>query len=191
VREGRWSTGVLEPMYRLRGRTLGLIGYGRIARMTHEKLRGFGFGRVLVHDPHATLPDDAAPASVDEICAEADVISLHVPLTATTKHLIDARRIALMRPTAIVVNTARGGLIDLDALYDALAQRRILGAGLDVFEHEPPDPKHPIFALDHVALSNHIGWYSEESMRELQRKTAEEAVRVLCGQTPHHWLNRW
>ena len=191
VREGRWSTGVLEPMYRLRGRTLGLIGYGRIARMTHEKLRGFGFGRVLVHDPHATLPDDAAPASVDEICAEADVISLHVPLTATTKHLIDARRIALMRPTAIVVNTARGGLIDTAALYDALAQRRILGAGLDVFEHEPPDPKHPIFKLDNVALSNHIGWYSEESMRELQRKTAEEAVRVLHGETPHHWLNRW
>jgi D-3-phosphoglycerate dehydrogenase len=191
VREGRWSKGVLEPMYRLRGRTLGLVGYGRIARMTHAMLAGFGFARVLVHDPRATLPGGASAASLDDLCREADVISLHAPLTDETRHQIDARRIALMRPTAIVVNTARGGLVDLDALYQALAERRILGAGLDVFEHEPPDPKHPIFALDNVAVTNHIGWYSEESMREVQRKAAEEAVRVLQGEPPRHWLNRW
>ncbi len=191
VREGRWSTAVLEPMYRLRGRTLGLVGYGRIARMTHAMLAGFGFARVLVHDPRAILPSGACAASLDELCREADVISLHAPLTDETRHQIDARRIALMRSTAIVVNTARGGLVDLDALYQALAERRILGAGLDVFEHEPPDPKHPIFALDNVAVTNHIGWYSEESMREVQRKAAEEAVRVLQGEPPRHWLNRW
>jgi D-3-phosphoglycerate dehydrogenase len=178
-------------MYRLRGRTLGLVGYGRIARMTHEKLAGFGFGRVLVHDPMATLPEGVTAASIDTLCKEADVISLHAPLNPETHHLIDARRIALMRPTAILVNTARGGLVDLDALHAALAQGHILGAGLDVFEHEPPDPKHPFFALDNVAVSNHIGWYSEESMRELQRKVAEEAVRVLQGELPLHWLNRW
>jgi len=191
VREGRWSTGVLQPMYRLRGRTLGLVGYGRIARMTHDKLAGFGFGRVLAHDPLATLPPGVTAAAIDDICREADVISLHAPLTDETRHQIDARRIALMRPTAIVVNTARGGLIDLEALYRALAGRRILGAGLDVFEHEPPDPAHPIFRLDNVAVSNHIGWYSEESMRDLQRMAAEEAVRVLRGRPPQHWLNRW
>jgi D-3-phosphoglycerate dehydrogenase / 2-oxoglutarate reductase len=191
VRAGRWSTGVLEPMYRLRGRTLGLVGYGRIARMMHEKLAGFGFARVLVFDPIATLPEDVISASIDTLCMEADVISLHAPLSPETHHLIDARRIALMRPTAILVNTARGGLVDLDALHGALAQRHILGAGLDVFDHEPPDPEHPLFALDNVALSNHIGWYSEESMRELQRKVAEEAVRVLQGEFPLHWLNRW
>lgn len=191
VRAGRWSTGVLAPMHRLRGRTLGFVGYGRIARMTHEMLSGFGFGRVLAHDPRAEWPAGVTPASIDEICREADVISLHAPLNEETRHQIDARRIALMRPTAIVVNTARGGLIDLEALHTALADRRILGAGLDVFEHEPPDPRHPIFTLDNVAVSNHIGWYSEESMRDLQRLAADEAVRVLQGHPPRHWLNPW
>lgn len=191
VRAGRWSTGVLQPMYRLRGRTLGLVGYGRIARRTHEMLAGFGFARVLAHDHHAALPAGVEAASVDEICRQADLVSLHVPLTSETRHLIDARRLALMRPTAILVNTSRGGLVDLDALHAALAGGRILGAGLDVFEKEPPDPAHPIFGLDQVAVSNHIGWYSEEAMRDLQRKTAEEAVRILRGEPPLHWVNRW
>ena len=96
-----------------------------------------------------------------------------------------------MRKTAVLVNTARGGLVDLDALTAALAGRRILGAGLDVFEHEPPDPAHPIFRLDNAVLTNHIGWYSEESMRDLQRLAAEEVVRVLRGEPPRHWLNPW
>jgi D-3-phosphoglycerate dehydrogenase len=191
VRAGRWSTGVLKPMYRLRGRTLGLLGYGRIARQTHEKLAGFGWGRVLAHDPHAQLPAGVEAADVDTICREADLISLHTPLNAETWHLIDARRLSLMRPTAIVVNTSRGGLVDLEALYEALKEGSILGAGLDVFEHEPPDPKHPIFALDNVAVSNHIGWYSEEAMREVQLKAAQEAARVLRGEPPLHWLNPW
>lgn len=191
VRAGRWSTGVLAPMHRLRGRTLGLVGYGRIGRMTHEMLAGFGFARTLVHDPAATLPDGAEAAAIDDICREADLISLHAPFTAATRHLIDRRRLALMRPTAILVNTARGGLVDLDALAEALAEGRLLGAGLDVFEHEPPDPAHPIFHLPNVAVTNHIGWYSEESMRDVQRKAAEEAVRVLQGQPPTHWLNPW
>jgi D-3-phosphoglycerate dehydrogenase len=191
VRAGRWSTGVIAPMHRLRGRTLGLVGYGRIARMTHAKLAGFGFGRVLVHDPRAELPDGAESASVDDICREADLISLHAPLNAQTRHLIDRQRLALMRPTAILVNTARGGLVDLDALHEALRDGRLLGAGLDVFDPEPPDPKHPLFALDNVVVTNHIGWYSEEAMRDLQRMAAEEAVRVLHGEPPRHWLNRW
>lgn len=191
VRAGRWSTGVLAPMHRLRGRTLGLVGYGRIGRMTHEMLAGFGFARTLVHDPAAALPAGVQAADLDDLCREADLISLHAPFTAATRHLIDRRRLALMRPTAILVNTARGGLVDLDALAEALAEGRLLGAGLDVFEHEPPDPAHPIFHLPNVAVTNHIGWYSEESMRDVQRKAAEEAVRVLQGQPPTHWLNPW
>ncbi|MBP6900079.1 MAG: C-terminal binding protein [Burkholderiaceae bacterium] len=190
VRAGRWP-GVVAPMYRFRGRTLGLIGYGRIARMTHDKLAGFGFGQVLVHDPVAELPAGVQAASVDRLCAEADLISLHAPLTEHTRHLIDARRLALMRPTAILVNTARGGLVDLDALQQALQAGRLLGAGLDVYETEPPDARQALFGLDNVVVTNHIGWYSEEAMRELQRKAAEEVQRVLRGQAPRHWLNRW
>ncbi len=191
VRAGRWSTGVLAPMHRLRGRTLGLVGFGRIARMTLAMFSGFGFAHVLAHDPVTTLPSDVQAASIDEICREADIISLHAPFNAQTRHLIDARRIALMRPTALLVNTARGGLVDLDALAAALADGRLAGAGLDVFEREPPDPQHPLFSLPNVVVTNHIGWYSEESMRDVQRKAAEEAVRVLQGQTPNHWLNTW
>lgn len=191
VRAGRWSTGVLAPMLRWRGRTLGLVGYGRIARMTHEKLAGFGFGKVLIHDPRAVLPTGTQSATLDELCREADLISLHAPLNEQTRHLIDARRLALMRPSAVLINTARGGLIDLDALALALAEGRLIGAGLDVFEHEPPDPTHPFFNLPNVVVTNHIGWYSEEAMRDLQRKAAEEAVRVLQGQPPRHWLNPW
>ncbi len=189
LRSGRWSTGVLQKMYRLQGRTLGLIGYGRIARRTHQMLAGFGFARTLVNDPSHPPPPGAQAADVDTICREADLISLHAPLKEATHHLIDARRIAAMRPTAVLVNTARGGLVDLDALAAALAEHRILGAGLDVFEHEPPDPAHPIFRVDNAVLTNHIGWYSEESMRDLQRKAAEEAARVLRGESPLHWLN--
>jgi D-3-phosphoglycerate dehydrogenase / 2-oxoglutarate reductase len=190
VRAGRWSTGVLQPMVRWRGRTLGLVGFGRIARMTLEKLQGFGFGRVLVYDPTADVPPGVEKTDMDSLCAQADVISLHAPLNTQTRHLIDARRLALMRSTAILVNTARGGLVDTDALYDALKDHRILGAGLDVFEHEPPGA-HPLLQLSNVMVTNHMGWYSEESMRELQRKTAEEAVRVLRGHPLLHWLNRW
>ena len=190
VRAGRWSTGVLQPMVRWRGRTLGLVGFGRIARMTLDKLRGFGFSCVMVYDPMADLPADVERADMDTLCAQADVISLHAPLNDQTRHLINAKRLLLMKRTAIVVNTARGGLVDTDALYEALKARRILGAGLDVFEQEPPGA-HPLLQLDNVIVTNHMGWYSEESMRELQRKTAEEAVRVLRGEPPLHWLNRW
>lgn len=189
VRAGRWSAAREQPMYRLRGRTLGLVGYGRIARQTQEKLAGFGFERVLVFDPHSPSLQGATPATLDELCAQSDVISLHAPLTPQTRHLIDRRSLSLMRPTAILVNTARGGLVDLDHLHEALAGKRILGAGLDVFETEPPSLSHPIFTLPNVVVSDHIGWYSEESMRELQRKAAEEAVRILQGVAPKHLLN--
>lgn len=191
VRAGRWSAAATGTMYRLRGRTIGLIGYGRIARSFHDKVAGFGFARTLVHDPHASLGAGVQAAGIDEICAAADVISLHAPLDPGTRHMIDARRLALMRPTAILINTSRGGLVDLDALHEALAKRHILGAGLDVFETEPPSASHPIFSLDNIVVSDHIGWYSEEAMRELQRKAAEEAVRVLVGGQPMHWLNAW
>lgn len=191
VRAGRWAGGVLKPMYRWRGRTLGLVGHGRIARMTEEKLRAFGFGRVLVHDPHAELPADVEGVDLDTLFAQSDLVSLHAPLNAHTRHLVDARRLALMQPGAILVNTARGGLVDLDALHAALTTGTLLGAGLDVFDPEPPDLTHPLFLLDNVVVTNHVGWYSEESMRDLQRKAAEEAVRVLRGERPRHWVNAW
>jgi D-3-phosphoglycerate dehydrogenase len=128
---------------------------------------------------------------IDTLCREADYVSVHAPLLPATRHLLDARRIALMQPSAIVVNTARGALIDEAALVEALSARRIAGAGLDVYEVEPPRKDHPLFALDNVVLSDHTGWYSEESVVELQTKAAEEMARILRGETPRSWVNPW
>lgn len=191
VRAGRWNVGRAEPMYRMAGRTLGLVGYGRIARAVERKLRAFGIARVLVHDPNVQqMPAGAHPADLDTLCRESDYISLHAPLNTGTHHLLDARRIGLMKPTAVIVNTARGPLIDEAALVAALREGRLLGAGLDVLEREPPSADNPLLALDNVVLSDHTGWYSEESMRDLQRGAAAEVARVLCGQDPIHWVNR-
>jgi D-3-phosphoglycerate dehydrogenase len=192
VRAGRWNVSREEPMYRLAGKTLGLLGYGRIARAVERKLRAFGIARVLVFDPFVgELPAGTERASADAVCAQADYLSLHAPHTPETHHLLSARRIASMKPTAIVVNTARGGLVAAAALVRALEQRRLFGAGLDVLEREPLGAEHPLRRLDNVVLSDHTGWYSEESVRDLQAKAAQEVARVLRGEPPANWLNPW
>ena len=191
VREGAWNVGPAQKVYRLAGKTLGLIGYGRIAQAFERKMRGVGMARVMVFDPYATLPAGVEAASVDAICREADVVSLHAPLTPETRHILDARGISLLKPTAIVVNTSRGPLIDEAALATALREERIFGAGLDVFEEEPLGQGNALRELRNAVLSDHCGWYSEESVQDLQRKAAEEVARVFRGQAPLNWLNRW
>ncbi|MCL4801188.1 MAG: C-terminal binding protein [Burkholderiales bacterium] len=191
VRAGAWNVSRREKMYRVAGRTLGLVGYGRIARAFERKMRGLGVERVLVHDPNVPAADGVELAGLETVCRESDYLSLHAPLTAGTRHLLGRRELALMKPTALLVNTARGALVDEAALVEALREGRILGAGLDVYEHEPPRTGHPLFALDNVVLSDHTGWYSEESVAELQTKAAEEVARVFRGEPPRHWLNRW
>jgi D-3-phosphoglycerate dehydrogenase len=191
VRDGAWNVSRAERMYRVAGRTLGLVGYGRIARTFEGKMRGMGVARVLAHDPFVKEAAGVELVALDTLCREADYISLHAPLTPGTRHLIDGRRLALMKPTAILVNTARGPLIDAAALVTALRERRIFGAGIDVYEDEPPRKDNPLFALDSVVLSDHNGWYSEESVAELQTKAAQEVARVFRGEPPKHWLNPW
>lgn len=191
VRAGAWNVSRAELMYRVAGRTLGLIGYGRIARTFERKMRGFGVDRVLIYDPYATDVSGVERVDLDTLCSESDYISLHAPLTPQTAHLLDRERFARMKPTAIVVNTARGGLIDEAALIEALSAGRIFGAGIDVYETEPPSRDNPLFALDNVVVSDHTGWYSEESVAELQTKAAEEIARVFAGGKPRHWVNPW
>ena len=195
VRRGVWSVGQAQPIPGHRGGTLGLIGFGRIARAACARFRALGFARVLVSDPGL----DAAAAAeagvgrvgVDEICRQADAISLHAPLTPQTSRILDARRIALMKPTAILVNVSRGGLVDETALAAALHEGRIFGAGIDVFEQEPPGADNPLMTAPMTVLSDHAGWYSEDSVKELQTHAAEEAVRVLSGHAPANWVNPW
>lgn len=192
VRAGAWTTSRDQPMYRLAGGTLGLIGYGRIGRAFHRKAAALGYQRVLVYDPMVSTPPQGAElATVEAVCRQADAISLHVPLMPETRHLIDAAMIAAMKPTAILVNTARGGLIDEDALAEAMAGGHLLGAGLDVFEQEPVDPAHPLLALPNVVATDHTAWYSEQAVADLQRKAAEEIARVFSGEPPVNWVNRW
>ena len=192
VRAGRWNVARAEPMYRLAGGTLGLVGYGRIGAAFHRKAAGLGFARTLVHDPALTqAPEGAELAPLGRLCLEADVISLHASLSGATRHLISRALIGLMKPSAILINTARGGLVDEAALVEALAERRLFGAGLDVFEREPPGADNLLMTVPGVVVTDHTAWYSEQSVADLQREAAEEIARVFSGQPPLNWVNCW
>lgn len=192
VRGGSWSPSDARPIRRLRGRTIGLVGFGRIARALAAKVAPLGL-RVVTFDPFVS--DDAVreagaePVSLGELLGEADVVSIHAPLTADNRHLIGAAELARMKPHAILVNTSRGPLIDVDALRTALAEGRLGGAGLDVLEVEPPSPGDPLLHRDDVVITPHAAFYSEESLRELQRKAVEQVIEALAGRTPPYAVN--
>ena len=193
VRAGAWDVGAAEPLYRVAGKALGLVGYGKIARATHRKLAGFNFARTLVFDPF--VDDDAIreaggeKVELDALCAEADFISLHAPLSDATRHMIGREQLAVMKRTTVIVNTSRGGLIDTGALVEALSTGKIRGAGLDVYEEEPPPKDHPLLTLRSVVLSDHVSWYSEESQLELQTKAAANVAQALRGERVANLLN--
>lgn len=192
VRAGAWNVGAREPVRRVRGSVLGLIGFGRIGRAVHRKARALGFARTLVADPYlADPPDDIEPATLREVLQHSHLVSLHAPLTPDTHHLLDDERLGWMRSDAVLVNTARGGLVDEAALVRALDAGRPFGAGLDVFEAEPPARDAALLRHPRVVLSDHTGWYSEEAQADLQRGAAEEVARVLRGTPPAAWVNRW
>jgi D-3-phosphoglycerate dehydrogenase len=191
VRAGAWNVGAREPLRRSATLRFGLVGYGKIARAFHRKIVALGVAAVLVHDPALRVaPTGVELVDLPQLFDEADVVSLHAPLTPHNRHLIDAALLARMRPGAILINTARGGLIDEAALVATL-RAGDLRAGLDVFEHEPLAADHPLFALDNVILSDHTAWYSESSIAELQEGAACEVARVFSGTSPHAWVNRW
>ena len=194
VRRGAWNVSRQEKMYRIAGRVLGLVGYGRIARKVEQKMRGFGVTRVLAFDPFVRpedAPSDVEFVALDRLCAESDYVSVHSPLTPQTRGMLDARTLGLMQPTTILVNTARGGLLDETALMTMLREGRLFGAGLDVFETEPPLPGSAVLSCPNLIVSDHTAWYSEASVAELQEKAANEVLRVFQGDVPRNWLNRW
>ncbi len=192
VRSGSWSPSDARPMHRLRGSTAGLVGFGRIARALAGKLAPLGF-RVLVFDPFvpadAVRETGAEPITFEELLRASDVVSVHAPLTEDTVHLIGAAELSLMKPNAILVNTSRGPLIDLDGLRRALEEGRLRGAGLDVLETEPPPADDPLLHRDDVVITPHAAFYSEESVEELQRKAVEQVIEALAGRTPPYAVN--
>ncbi len=193
VREGRWNLQKDQPAHRIAGKILGLVGFGAIARCLRRKVTGLGLSEVLVYDPYvgAETIEKAGCVSVplSTLLARSDFVSVHVPFTQQTKALIGEREIEAMKPEAILVNTARGPVIDESALGRALTEHRLGGAGLDVFEKEPLPLESTLRTLDTVILSDHTGWYSEESVVELKTKAARNVAAVLAGGAPLYPVN--
>lgn len=193
VRGGSYDGLEAYPLYRLAGSTVGIVGFGRIGRSVAHKLQGFDL-RLLVSDPfvpeEAIREHSAEPTDLEMLLRSSDYVCLLLPVTPSTYHLIGEEQLAMMKPTAYLINTSRGKLIDQPALTQALRNGTIAGAGLDVLEEEPPDQSDPLLQLDNVMLTPHAAWYSEEAMQDSQRKVAEEVVRTLVGQRPRNLVNQ-
>ena len=192
VKAGGWSAVALDrPMHRTRGATLGIVGLGRIGRSVAVKARAFGMELVACDPllaPGETV-DGVAIASFEDVLARSDFVTVHTPLTPETEGMIGARELAMMKPGSIIVNCARGGIIDEEALARSLASGHLAGAGLDVLDTAPPPADHPLLGLENVIVTPHTAFFSLASTRELERRTAEEAVRVLNGEMPEHLVN--
>jgi D-3-phosphoglycerate dehydrogenase / 2-oxoglutarate reductase len=183
LRAGGWAPIATYPgAARPSQRTVAVVGLGRIGARVATQLAALGF-RVLGVDPFADAPDGAEPARLDDALATADIVTLHLPLTAATRHLLDGAAFARMRPGAALVNTCRGGLVDEAALLAALADGRLAGAYLDVFESEPLPATSPLRTADRVVLSAHAAWYSPAALAELPRSAAAQVVDFLAGRT--------
>lgn len=184
VKDGAWDPSIAR-LRRVSELTVGIVGFGRIGRATERGLRGLGCN-VLTNRRSAA--EAGAAVELDTLLAASDVVILHAPLTAETHHLMNADRIARMKPGAFLINVSRGPLVDNDALLSALDQGRLSGAGLDVIDGEPSPPRALVERSD-VIVTPHIAFSSDASLAELRRRSAEEVVRVLAGEAPHNPCN--
>ena len=187
---GKWLRWELRMSTRdLYGKTVGLIGFGRTGRAVAKRLRGFGV-RLIANDPYITLSDreraefGVTLVSKEIVLREADIVSLHVPLTEETRHLIGRPELAQMKPSAVLINVSRGGVIDQPAVYEALKGRRIMAAGLDVFSPEPLPAGDPLTTLDNVILTPHIAAGTLDAFRTKLRFALGNIARVMGGEEP-------
>jgi phosphoglycerate dehydrogenase-like enzyme len=188
LRAGGWPGLELQRlgMTELEGRTLGVVGLGMIGREVSKRAQAFGM-RVIYSGRRRHAPEEETALGVewrelDDLLAESDMVTLHVPLTPETRHVVDARRIALMKPTASLVNTAREGLVDTEALVEALESGRLAGAGYDVFDPEPPPPEHPLLRAPKVALSPHTAGATGESVQRIVEAAVANVRRLAAGE---------
>ena len=188
---GRWEMPAVVPIHRLQGSVLGLVGFGRIPQLVAPKAKAFGL-KVIGYDPFVSEEtmkrSGVEKVDFSELVKVSDHISIHTPLVPETNHLFNADVFRRMKPTAHLINTARGAVVDEEALARALDQGHLAGAALDVLSQEPPSTS-PLFGRDSVILTPHMSFYSAESLVELQSKAAEEVVHVLTGEAPRHPLN--
>jgi D-3-phosphoglycerate dehydrogenase len=192
MRRGEWDSRRARPFPRLKGQTLGLLGFGRISQAVAAKARGLGLV-VIAHDPFVPshLLEAAGVRAVDAetLWRSSDFISLHTPLTPGTRGIVNAQALAQMKPTAYLINTARGPLVDEDALLEAVRSERIAGAALDVLSVEPPAPENPLLHDERIIITPHYAWYSEAANHDVRVRGAEEVVRVLRGERPRNPAN--
>jgi len=187
VREGRWAQRAAVPVGDLGGATLGVVGYGRIGQRTAALGAAFGM-RVLAYDPVSEPPGDVRCGDLGDLAARSDVITLHLPLTGQTRHLVDDAFLARVRPGAVLVNCSRGGLIDTDAVWRALAGGRLSGVGLDVFDPEPPGG-HPLYRHPDVVLTPHLMGLSRRATEATFTAAARGVLDVLGGREPQAVAN--
>ena len=184
--------GLASKIHRLRGSTLGLIGLGRIATTLIPKAKGFGV-QILAYDPYVpgSLFEELAIERVDldKLLRESDFVSIHCALIPETRHLIGVEQLKKMKPSAVLINTARGGIVDTKALYVALTEGYIAGAGLDAIDPDPPSVDNPILKLDNVIFTGHTAFAGPEAEAEMWRRPLEEIARMKHGEWPHCLLN--
>ena len=191
VRQGRWSKQPdfcywLHPMLELAGRTIGLVGYGQIGQAVARIARGFNMP-VLVHTPHPPKdwPDGVRGATLDELWAGSDVVSLHCPLTPLTEKIVNEASLARMKKGALLINTARGGLVDEVALENSLRSGHLGGAGLDVLTEEPPDPRHPLLRTRGCLITPHLAWATLAARQRLMAEVVANVQAFVAGQPRH------
>ena len=190
TKRGEYDLQAAPAMYRLSRQTLGLLGFGRTARRLREMALGVGLNVVAHSRTGVDYGTGCEMVSREVLLRQSDYLSLHVPLTDETRHVINASALALMKPTAVLINTARGGLVDEAALQEALSEHRLAGAGLDVFDPEPPDLTRSLFQDERVMVTPHAAFVSQESLVELRERVAHQILDVLSGRTPEHIVNR-
>ena len=193
IREGRFGKSADYSSYLMAGKTLGIVGFGRIARQVAQFGKGFGM-QVIAYDPY--LPDavfsdcGVRRVTLEELYANAEFISVNAPLTKETYHLIDASAFAQMKPEAVLVNTSRGALVDENALVEALLSKKIRAAAIDVYENYPTDPESVLLKPENLILTPHIAWNTVESFESLHREVTDEVVRFLEGKPNLNVVNR-
>jgi len=189
ISEKIWDFTLAKPLFRTKGKTLGLFGLGKIARAVAQKASGFGF-KIIAYDPYVSkINGEIKLVKFSQLLSDSDFISIHTPLTDETRHFFGENELKAMKKTAYLINTARGSIVDEEALYKALKKRWIAGVALDVMEKEPPDWENLLPKLDNLIITPHISFYSEESYVELKTKTAKAVLSVLKGGLPRAMVN--
>ncbi|MBH77924.1 MAG: hydroxyacid dehydrogenase [Dehalococcoidia bacterium] len=193
VRDGSWRPGPLAPMGPIGGETLGLVALGNIARAVVPRAKAFGLN-VIAHDPYLGEGVFRAQGveqitTLEELLRRSDYVSVHTPLNAETRHLIGAAELAAMKPTAYLINTSRGPVVDEEALIEALDGRQIAGAGLDVFEREPLSTESPLARMENVVLMPHSASYSDQSFESMRRRVGDTVVGLMEGNWPQFVAN--